>query len=265
MNNSVEPNCSAFYEQLGRIGPQLLSGVPRELKEWLAITSEDTDEFFPGYSSPVDTLSNLWGDYSPEEAVKEALITWLDNVKDAIMSDIMVAEVYEDDYEKTESIADRIALRERPELINRLIKAAMKPKGSIPVERLSFELLPPGTWNIDDVIAHFQKEKARLPNGLSKRSIQEMRLMMIRSLQPEKCYVGSEQWLGYVVFEFADTDKVILECPIEGNATYVLSGDWKSMVQHTKRLLRENYQGRYTKVVHKGDWLNRVRQALFHG
>src|SRR5882724_5108944 len=51
-----------------------------------------------------------------------------------------------------------------------------------------------------------------------------------KKLRPAKCYIGNELWDGYVVFEFGSTKNVVLECPVEGNATYVLSGEWKCMV-----------------------------------
>jgi hypothetical protein len=37
------------------------------------------------------------------------------------------------------------------------------------------------------------------------------------------------------------------------------------MVSYTKGELRERFARRYEKVVHKGDWLARVRQALRGG
>ncbi len=88
------------------------------------------------------------------------------------------------------------------------------------------------------------------------------RLEKIASLSPVRCYIGKEAWHGYVVFEFKNAGRVVLECPIEGNATYVLSGDWKIMVNHTKAELRQEYANRYTRIVHKGAWLDRIRQAL---
>ena len=265
MENSEEPNTMAFYELLGKIGPEYLTGVPDRLKDWLQITSEDTDEFFPGGMSPVDTLYDLWGSgYTPEEAVESALDVWLDNIKDSIMDNALVSMEYGGDYDKLEEIAGRINFKDLPKLIKRLVTAAAPEESKIPVESLKFELLPPGTWSISDVIAHYRREKERLHEGSGGQIIDTMRLISMSALRPEKCYVGSEQWLGYVVFEFTETDKVVLECPIEGNATYVLSGDWKSMVGHSKQYLRENYPDRCTKVVHKGDWLNRVRAALFH-
>jgi hypothetical protein len=42
------------------------------------------------------------------------------------------------------------------------------------------------------------------------------------SLGPLRCYIGKDFWSGYVVLEFSASDCVVLECPFEGNATYVL-------------------------------------------
>ncbi|MCL4849795.1 MAG: hypothetical protein KJZ78_00250 [Bryobacteraceae bacterium] len=132
----------------------------------------------------------------------------------------------------------------------------------IPIERLSFELLRPGTWDIDDVIRHYRAQARTRPELYLDRVIDYGRLEALKKLRPVKCYIGRELWDGYVVFEFNGTRNVVLECPVEGNATYVLSGDWKRMVGHSKAYLREHYPHSYTKVVHKGDWLDRVRYAL---
>ena len=41
-----------------------------------------------------------------------------------------------------------------------------------------------------------------------------------------------------------------------------LSGDWKAMISHSKAEIRQSFRNRYSKVVHKGEWLRRVRDAL---
>jgi len=81
-------------------------------------------------------------------------------------------------------------------------------------------------------------------------------------LEPDKCYIGTEKWRVYILFEFLSKDKIILECSIEGNATYILTGDWDQMVQHSKYYLRQNYPDRCVRIVHKGNWLDMVRDAL---
>jgi hypothetical protein len=135
-------------------------------------------------------------------------------------------------------------------------------KHEVTVERLSFELLPPGTWDIEHVIRYYQREASRLSADLARREIQWSRLRAIKSLKPTKCYVGTELWLGYVLFEFSHSSCVVLECPVKGNATYVLSGDWKKMVIHTKLYLKTRFPKNCTKVIHKGGWLRRIRAAL---
>lgn len=135
----------------------------------------------------------------------------------------------------------------------------------VPTGRFPFALLPPGEWDIQDVKEHYRKQSRNFPIGLGGRQIDWSRLEEIETLRPVRCHVGKESWLGYVVFEFLSSDRVVLECPIEGNATYILSGDWEAMVGHTKAELRREYGMRSTKVVHKGDWLDRIREALRKG
>jgi hypothetical protein len=128
--------------------------------------------------------------------------------------------------------------------------------------RLPFVLLPPGTWDIRQVVEHYRKISQDLPRGRHARQIDPTRLEKIQSLKPIKCYIGKESWLGYVVFEFSHSVCVVLECPVEGNATYVLFGDWKTMVNHTKAEIRHEFADSYTRIVHKGDWLSRLRVTL---
>lgn len=155
------------------------------------------------------------------------------------------------------------------------VKRALQPKAhtspsketlpghiNVPVSQLPFELLPPGSWDIDDLISHYRREAKNLPTGLSGREIQWARLTALKSLEPIMCYVGTEMWLGYILFEFPNSARVVLECPIEGNATYVLSGNWKTMVKHTKGYLRSKFPRRYKRIVHKGNWLERVGLSL---
>jgi hypothetical protein len=129
----------------------------------------------------------------------------------------------------------------------------------LPTVQLPFRLLPPGTWDVTQVIKHYQTEAQA---WLGSRQIQAHRLHELKTLQPSKCYVGTELWLGYILFEFAWSTGVVLECPIEGNATYILSGPWQQMLRRTKAYLRTRFASDCTKVVHKGDWLVRVWETL---
>lgn len=132
----------------------------------------------------------------------------------------------------------------------------------LPTQQLPFVLLPPGSWQIRQVVDHYRSVADKLPLGLRGSRIEWSRLREIESLNPVRCYIGKNSWLGYVVFEFMNSQTVVMECPMEGNATYILTGNWVNMVSHTKAEIRIQFARNYTKVVHKGDWLYRIRQAL---
>jgi hypothetical protein len=46
--------------------------------------------------------------------------------------------------------------------------------------------------------------------------------------------LGAELWAWYALFEFDEFDTAVLECLYQGNATYIIRGDWESVVPHTK-------------------------------
>jgi hypothetical protein len=127
---------------------------------------------------------------------------------------------------------------------------------------LPFVLLPPGTTDIGRVIEHYRKMAKNVGGGFEGRRVDSTRLEKLQSLGPIRCYVGKDSWLGYVVFEFSRSGCVVLECAIEGNATYVLFGDWKRMISHTKAEIRRRFADSYTRIVHRGEWLSRLRATL---
>ena len=133
---------------------------------------------------------------------------------------------------------------------------------AVPLQHLPFTLLPPGTWDMSQVLDHYRKVSQDRGSGWENREFDPSRLKKIASLRPIRCYVGKESWNGYVVFEFRHSSRVVMECPIEGNATYVITGNWRNMISHTKAELRDGYRNDHVRVVHKGDWLDRIRQAL---
>jgi hypothetical protein len=105
---------------------------------------------------------------------------------------------------------------------------------------------------MQEVMDHFNRQASNCPDN----RYDPARLATIESLKPAKCYVGETMWEGYVLFEFDDSTSV-LEKPFHGNATYVLSGDWKALVRKSKRNLRDLPE-EATAVNHVGDWLSRI-------
>lgn len=133
---------------------------------------------------------------------------------------------------------------------------------SLPTEIFPFELLPLESWDLVDVRKYYRTLAEKTSKHRFTQIIDWTRLDALLSLNPSRCSVGSKRWSGYVVFEFPRSPNVVLECPVTGNATYVLKGDWKALIRHSKGFIRANHHGRYVKVVHKGDWLDRIWEAI---
>ncbi len=130
-------------------------------------------------------------------------------------------------------------------------------------EQFDFELLPPGKRTIEGVIKHYQRQmRVNAAWRQSGLAIDLGRLRAIRSLGPTDCYVGKKMWLGYVVFTFAGASRVVLECPLQGNATYILGRNWKRLLGKSKQDLRQHHRRSIAKIVHKGDWLARIEDRL---
>jgi len=272
-----EPNWSAFYQRLQRLGPRMLKGVPGEYKWWVEETAVGSDLFWPGTQ---DAFYTWWAwttlpDHQ-RRAVGEALRLWAENV---IREMAYMAEIWETEPRKLSARLRQIKkMRLEPDErhIDAMLAGALLPLDTvanddngddddadeIPVGYLPFELLPEDPGGFGNIASHLRARAARRAVGTAQPAIDESRLAGIRSLSPDKCYLGSEEWEGYVLFDFIDLEKAILECPVEGNAIYILSGDWREMVAHSKQYLREHHADRLERVFHQGDWLTRVRNAL---
>jgi hypothetical protein len=125
-----------------------------------------------------------------------------------------------------------------------------------------FELLPPGTKDLWQAIERKLKMSKTHTHSFYAHGIDKDRFRQIELLNPIKCHLGGKSWLGYVVYEFARSSRVILECAIEGNAVYILPGDWKKMIHLSKAEIRGEYEEQCIRVFHTGNWIHRVHKAL---
>jgi hypothetical protein len=133
---------------------------------------------------------------------------------------------------------------------------------NIRTARHSFIILPPGEeWQFREVFEHYRKQSdyhSLFGGGLDWSRIDRI----VAALNPKLGRVGVESWLGYAVYEFSYTHRVVLECPREGNATYVLWGDWKNMIHLSKGELRSFHPDKHVRLFHTGDWLHKIELAL---
>lgn len=133
---------------------------------------------------------------------------------------------------------------------------------SLKIKKLSWKLLPKGQWATEQIIQIFKNCNFK---GSKWQNVEfdETRLRKIQNhLKPSVCYVGEDEFKGYVVFCFDWTEKVVLECPFFGNAIYVINGEWQEITRLSKWEARHKYSKQVTRIVHAETWLNRLRLEL---
>jgi len=129
------------------------------------------------------------------------------------------------------------------------------------LRKLPWKLLPNGEWNVNTVINHFRQ---RFASGrFSRQPVDENRLKKIVNwLNPSHCYIGENEFDGYVVFCFGDHETVILECPIYGNAIYLIRGDWQEITRLSKGKSLRRYPDKVKRVIHREDWIRHLQKAV---
>ena len=122
---------------------------------------------------------------------------------------------------------------------------------------LSWQVLPPGWWNDTKYTNRLTK-----PNGVSNLVIE--RLRFVDSLGPRSRYIGSPRFGNYAYWVFVFASHVVAECPLEGNAIYVINDtkDWRSLLGRSKRNLLTVAPDRVERIVHNGDWKTKLRVIL---
>ena len=85
---------------------------------------------------------------------------------------------------------------------------------------------------------------------------------IIDTFNPVQCFVGKNEFDGYLVFLLKQTNKVICDNPVLGNAIYILDGDWKTLSQQSKSELLDLHRHNVRRIIHVGDWISRIRKAI---
>lgn len=128
----------------------------------------------------------------------------------------------------------------------------------IPKSRLAWRILPPSELSLDTVLQHFDRLQRLNPHIRYEKE----RIIKAFSLRPDQCYVGIDEFDGYIVLTFSRGPRALLECPIFGNAVYIIDSGWKSLCRLTKQELMMHHSREVTRIVHAGDWFWRVKSEL---
>lgn len=152
-----------------------------------------------------------------------------------------------------------ISLQIQQQPVNPTVQVIPKSVHLHHVERVQWQILPPGAITFERVHRAIQRLSVLHGDVYDPR-----RLEQINDLVPEQIYIGVHEsdFDGYVVFCFAH-HRAILECPRRGNAIYALRGSWRTLSRLTKaELLSDHYTHVVTRIVHRGDWLERVKAFI---
>ena len=120
--------------------------------------------------------------------------------------------------------SQRRRLKPRSRLASRLYRSSSKTSRALlhPTGRFQWRPLPQGQASPQRVRGHYRE---RLDHEGRLDKFDEDRLATATSLPYEEWWVPTERFGGfdaYSIISFAHTDKVLLECPIYGNAAYVI-------------------------------------------
>ena len=133
------------------------------------------------------------------------------------------------------------------------------PTGRWPITRMvNWEILPPGYWPVDE------SSVANLFAGQSSKTLIPARLSAAKALDPIDIVIGKSEFSEYWCFRFRDNNKVLLESPYDGNAAYVLRGDWETLSKKTKRELLNIYSDFCERIIHgqSGNWKYEIKRSL---
>jgi hypothetical protein len=144
------------------------------------------------------------------------------------------------------------------ERVRRDIEHKFGPEADVTTKRVRWRLLPPGELSevrISDYYAGLQRRNQGTRYDAD-------RIVKALSLGPNQRYeeVGGVE--GYTVFTFPYTSSTLLECPIVGNAIYVIHKDWERWSRMTKQELMADDSGEVVRIVHRAGWFEKVKQEL---
>jgi hypothetical protein len=157
----------------------------------------------------------------------------------------------QEDNEKRQALVDRSRRR-----VQEAFRPKRDPAGQAPITR-DFEIASPGEQSDEHVRRYYREVvgRDRLEGVFSQDRFEKM-LALPRSNWQK----GKAGFYGYIVLMFDHMEKVLLECPVEDNAIYLLDSGEDGLLKMNKRQLRES--GEAKRIFHRGDWYQRLKDEL---
>jgi hypothetical protein len=125
------------------------------------------------------------------------------------------------------------------------------------VKKANWRFLPqPASISAEDLIRALGDHFAEL-NHDGSLNFDLDRIKFALKLSPAGICVGIDEFAGYYAFLFPN-DVVLFECPVLGNAAFVVKGDWRVLSQQYKARL----QRISARVIHRRFWRQDIKNAL---
>lgn len=145
----------------------------------------------------------------------------------------------------------------RKSTVERMYSAVRRAFKPTPTGTLQWDPIPPGEATPSDVLRYYERlqREGRIDKFDQERLDKATALPYVDWLLPRS---GLH---AYSIFTFAHTEKVLLECPVYGNAVYIINSREERWLAMSKQELIES--GEAKKIPHQGkNWYKRVKEAL---
>jgi len=167
-----------------------------------------------------------------------------------------VAQWEADPATRADQVRDHAVQRLRPQL-EQLFKGRL---AGPPIEKLPWRMLPPPQPGENGLAKMLTDIRTIFPGV----RFEEARLEFAYHLGPVHIYVGLGEFEGYLAFLFSQTNRVLLDCPMSGNAAYIFREDWRILSRLSKTELLNYHSPEVERVIHDpdGHWRFRIRACL---
>ena len=126
------------------------------------------------------------------------------------------------------------------------------------IQTVNWQILPPGGDTLNRILEYYGEVCSKRPEVVIDKS----RIIKIFNMSPDMIFKGDGGFFGYCAFWFKLKAIAVLECAQVGNAIYVVRGNWRKLSKLTKRQLLKVGGRNVTRIIHRGDWFDRLRTCL---
>lgn len=141
------------------------------------------------------------------------------------------------------------------------IWTAEKAPALLPVKQyeVPWEILRPGTRVQEALETYIERVTAGKPRPI--QAVIRHRHEYLQRMHPEFCVLGSQNFMGYVVYGFPKFNLFVFESNEINNATYVFRGDWEQASRLTKmEVLAGGIQE--ARVYHTEQWKENISRLI---